>query len=187
MASRGHRNYERLLRLAKLDFRPQIPSVVPSVPHFHSIPPTLLIPVLRYDYTQDPPREVAIKLMNVDDVDYQANTIDKDESISDVRKEIQVLMQLKNHSARNVNLIYDVLEVDGHLWIVCEYCSGGSLRTLVSLPNFLCDERSVQPFSLITYFSSLLIANFLILTRGLLTISSSVHLTIGVKKSISRS
>ena len=72
--------------------------------------------------------------MNIDDVDYEANAVNKDESINDVRKEIQVLMQLKDHGAQNVNLIHDVLEVDGHLWIICDYCPGGSLRTLVCLP-----------------------------------------------------
>ena len=73
--------------------------------------------------------------MNVDDTDYQANAVDKDDSIIDVRKEIQVLLQLKGHGAKNVNLIHDVFEVDGQVWMVCEYCPGGSLRTLVSLPH----------------------------------------------------
>ena len=86
--------------------------------------------------------------MNLDDVDYLANTMEKDEALSEVRQEINVLMQLKDHGVQNVNLIHDVLEVDGLLWLVCEYCPGGSLRTLVStslyLPSsdhvFLCLE-----------------------------------------------
>ena len=71
--------------------------------------------------------------MNIDDVDYQVNGIEKDETLKDIKNEINILMQLKDSQARNVNLLYDVLEVDGHLWIVCEHCPGGSLRTLVSL------------------------------------------------------
>lgn len=70
--------------------------------------------------------------MNIDDVDYEATGVEKDQSIEDVRQEIQILTQLRERGARNVNLVYDTFEVDGHLWIVCEYCAGGSLRTLVS-------------------------------------------------------
>ena len=70
--------------------------------------------------------------MNIDDVDYAANVLAKDDGLDEVRQEIRVLMQLKDHGARNVNLIHDVLEVEGYLWLVCEYCPGGSLRTLVS-------------------------------------------------------
>ena len=88
--------------------------------------------ILRSDFNYDPPRNVAIKLMNVDDVDYQANGMEKDETLKDIKNEINILMQLKDSRARNVNLIYEVLEVDGQLWIVCEHCPGGSLRTVVS-------------------------------------------------------
>ncbi|KAL9102771.1 MAG: hypothetical protein Q9163_002133 [Psora crenata] len=97
-----------------------------------------------YDLNHDPPRDVAIKLMNVDDVDYQANGMEKDETLKDVKNEINILMQLKDSQARNVNLIYDVLEVDGHLWIVCEHCPGGSLRTLLRASNNRCDEKYIK-------------------------------------------
>ena len=70
--------------------------------------------------------------MNLDDVDYVANTIEKDETLNDARQEIKILMQLKDFGARNTNLVHDIIEVDGLLWLVCEYCPGGSLRTLVS-------------------------------------------------------
>ena len=70
--------------------------------------------------------------MNVDDVDYEASAKHRDITLTDIRKEIEILMQLKDHGAQNVNLIHEVLEVDGHLWLVCDYCPGGSIRTLVS-------------------------------------------------------
>ena len=94
----------------------------------------------RLDLNAKPPREVAIKLMNLDDVDYLANTMEKDEALNEVRQEINVLMQLKDHGVRNVNLIHDVIEVDGLLWLICEYCPGGSLRTLVSTDHFRYPE-----------------------------------------------
>ncbi|KAL9124433.1 MAG: hypothetical protein Q9217_006232 [Psora testacea] len=97
-----------------------------------------------YDFNHDPPRDVAIKLMNVDDVDYLANGMEKDETLKDVKNEINILMQLKDSQARNVNLIYDVLEVDGHLWIVCEHCPGGSLRTLLRASNNRCEEKYIK-------------------------------------------
>ena len=71
--------------------------------------------------------------MNVDDVDYEASAKHRDITLTDIRKEIEILMQLKDHGAQNVNLIHEVLEVDGHLWLVCDYCPGGSIRTLVRI------------------------------------------------------
>ena len=78
--------------------------------------------------------------MNLDDVDYLANAMEKDEALSEVQQEIKVLMQLKDHGVQNVNLIHDVLEVDGLLWLICEYCPGGSLRTLVSVTHSLFER-----------------------------------------------
>lgn len=46
--------------------------------------------------------------------------------------EIKVLKQLKDANAKNVNIIFDAFQIHSQLWIVNEYCPGGSLRTLVS-------------------------------------------------------
>ena len=76
--------------------------------------------------------------MNVDDVDYEASAKHKDITLSDVRKEIDILMQLKDHGARNVNHIHEVLEVYGHLCLVCDFFPCGSLRTLVRTKALKC-------------------------------------------------
>lgn len=76
---------------------------------------------------------VALKVMDVDEHDFKAPTEDKDETIEVTLHEIKVLQQLKDSKARNVNAILDAFQMHSQLWIVSEYCPGGSLRTLVSL------------------------------------------------------
>ena len=70
--------------------------------------------------------------MDVDDHDYKAHPEEKDETIEVTLHEIKVLQQLKDSKARNVNAILDAFQMHSQLWIVNEYCPGGSLRTLVS-------------------------------------------------------
>ena len=101
-------------------------------PFLHTLQPYLSnFLYLSHALAHTPPNEVAIKLINIDDVDYAANAAEREQSLADVRQEIKVLTQLKDYGVANVNLIHDVLEIDGFLWLVCEYCPGGSLRTLV--------------------------------------------------------
>ncbi len=45
--------------------------------------------------------------------------------------EIKVLKQLKDSKTKNVNIILDAFQIHSQLWIVNEYCPGGSVRTLV--------------------------------------------------------
>ena len=74
---------------------------------------------------------VAIKIINTDDVDYGQRAVDKDDTIRDFRKEVTVLQQLKDKNAKNVNLIHEAFDLQDQLWIVSEYCTGGSIRTLM--------------------------------------------------------
>lgn len=76
---------------------------------------------------------VAIKVMDVDAMDYKAPRDFKDESIKDFIHETNVLTQVKQAGAKNVNQLVEALSVHSQLWLVCEYCPGGSVRTLVSL------------------------------------------------------
>ena len=48
-------------------------------------------------------------------------------------KEITALRALKEINAPNVNHMIDGLLIDGQLWMIIEYCAGGSVKTLVSL------------------------------------------------------
>ncbi|KAK3706323.1 hypothetical protein LTR37_012838 [Vermiconidia calcicola] len=74
---------------------------------------------------------VAVKIINTDDTDYATNTLDKDDTIKDFRKEVDILLQLKDSKAKNINMILDAFALQEQLWIVCEYCTGGSVRTLM--------------------------------------------------------
>lgn len=70
--------------------------------------------------------------MDVDDHDYKSRPEEKDETVEVTLHEIKVLQQLKDSKARNVNAILDAFQMHSQLWIVNEYCPGGSLHTLVS-------------------------------------------------------
>ncbi|KAK5172263.1 uncharacterized protein LTR77_003901 [Saxophila tyrrhenica] len=74
---------------------------------------------------------VAIKIVNTDDVDYTNNTLDKDDTIRDFIKEVNTLQQLKDARAKNINMIREAFDLQTQLWIVCDYCTGGSVRTLM--------------------------------------------------------
>ena len=74
---------------------------------------------------------VAVKIMNTDEIDYSQAAEDKDATIEDFRKEITALQQLKDSNAKNINVIQEAFDLQEQLWIVSEYCTGGSIRTLL--------------------------------------------------------
>lgn len=76
---------------------------------------------------------MALKVIDVDAHDYKVNAREKDDSIEVTLHEIKVLKQLKDAKTKNVNIIFDAFQIHSQLWIVNEYCPGGSVRTLVSL------------------------------------------------------
>ena len=74
---------------------------------------------------------VAVKIINIDDADFQEHVLEKDNTIDSFRKEVGILQQLKDAKAKNVNLIHDAFDLHNQLWIVSDYCTGGSVRTLM--------------------------------------------------------
>lgn len=80
--------------------------------------------------------------MEIDQVDYEANGEHMNQSMEDLKREVEVLTHLSRAKVPNINAIFDVLPVLGQIWIICEYCRGGSIRTLVSLH---CTRRSFIP------------------------------------------
>lgn len=86
-----------------------------------------------YKGHQTPSRRlVAIKVMDIDSMDYKSGRDFKDESIKDFIHETNVLKQVKDSGARNINELIEAVSIQSQLWLVCEYCPGGSVRTLVS-------------------------------------------------------
>lgn len=74
---------------------------------------------------------VAIKILFTDEIDYAAGRLDRDDTIRDFRKEVSILRQLKDSNAKNVNMIHEAFDLQDQLWIVSDYCTGGSVRTLM--------------------------------------------------------
>lgn len=76
---------------------------------------------------------VAIKIIDIDESDTQ-NPRNAD-SCSDVLKEIGALSILSETKAKNINYVIEALVIGQSMWLVTEYCSGGSVATLMK-PTF---------------------------------------------------
>lgn len=73
---------------------------------------------------------VAIKVLNLDT---------QEDEVEDVQQEVQFLAELKN--VPNVTHYYGSMLVDTKLWIIMDYCAGGSVRTLLKAGVF--EERYI--------------------------------------------
>ena len=74
---------------------------------------------------------VAVKIIDIDQSD-TANPRNAD-SYSEFLKEIGSLKILSENKARNINHVIDALPVGQSMWMITEYCGGGSVVTLVSI------------------------------------------------------
>jgi len=84
---------------------------------------------------------VAIKVIDIDEADFQAFGEQKDEQIRDFNKEIRILRQAQESGAVNLNQIINAMPVHSQLWMVCEYCPGGSVKTLMRATNDRLSEK----------------------------------------------
>ncbi|KAL6235302.1 hypothetical protein BDW75DRAFT_250937 [Aspergillus navahoensis] len=95
-----------------------------------------------YKGHQLPSRQVvAIKVLDIDSLDYKSVRDFKDESIKDFIHETKVMKQVKDAGAKNINEIIEAVSIHSQLWLVCEYCPGGSVRTLELAANVLIHEE----------------------------------------------
>lgn len=91
---------------------------------------------------------VAVKIMDVDTADYHSDIRNKDEAIKDFTREISILQALKAGNAKNINMIYDAFSFHSQLWIVSEYCPGGSVHTLMKAsPRLGLEEKYIIPIA----------------------------------------
>lgn len=81
-------------------------------------------------YNKQTKQTVAIKVLNLDT---------HDDEVLDVQQEIQFLTQLKN--VPNVTHYHGSILNDANLWIIMDYCAGGSVRTLLKAGVF--EERYI--------------------------------------------
>ncbi|KAK7747749.1 hypothetical protein SLS62_008893 [Diatrype stigma] len=72
---------------------------------------------------------VAVKIIDVDESD-TANPKLAD-TYSEFLKEIQALQRLGESGAQNINHVIEALPVGHAMWMVTEYCAGGSVATLM--------------------------------------------------------
>ena len=91
---------------------------------------------------------VAVKIISIDDADFQEHVLDKDNTISAFQKEVAILQQLKDSKAKNINMIHEAFDMHNQLWIVSDYCTGGSLRTLMRAnPKRGFEEHFIIPIA----------------------------------------
>ena len=91
---------------------------------------------------------VAVKIIDVDDLDYKLELELKDEATEDIRKEVKTLKLLRDSQAKNINYIQEAFDLHSQLWIVSDYCPGGSVHTLMkATPNPGLEERYIIPIA----------------------------------------
>ncbi|KAA6415343.1 MAG: STE STE20 YSK kinase [Lasallia pustulata] len=98
-------------------------------------------------FDQEHNRVVALKVIDVDTTDYKVNARAKDDTIQDTVHEIKVLSQLKDSKAKNVNVMFDAFQVHSQLWIVNDYCPGGSVHTLMRATGGRLEEKYILPIA----------------------------------------
>jgi len=72
---------------------------------------------------------VAVKIIDIEESDTLNPKLA--DTYSEFMKEISALKLLSDSGAKNINLILDVLPVGQAMWMVTEYCAGGSVATLM--------------------------------------------------------
>lgn len=84
---------------------------------------------------------VAVKVLDIDEADFQAFGDMRDEQIRDFNKEIQILRRAQESGAENLNQMIEALPVHSQLWLICEYCPGGSVKTLMRATKDRLEEK----------------------------------------------
>ncbi|EEP76978.1 conserved hypothetical protein [Uncinocarpus reesii 1704] len=90
---------------------------------------------------------VAIKVMDIDKLDYKTVRDMKDESIKDFIHETKVLQQVKDAGAKNINMFIEAVSIHSQLWLICEYCPGGSVKTLMRATGDKLEEKFIIPIA----------------------------------------
>lgn len=73
---------------------------------------------------------VAVKIIDIDESDTLNPRLA--DTYSEFMKEVNTLKILSDNKARNINHVIEALPVGKAMWMIIEYCAGGSIATLVS-------------------------------------------------------
>jgi len=85
-----------------------------------------------------PPKTVAIKIMSIEEGDLSAPG--SSDTFCDILREVETLKMLRHAGAQNVNTVLDALLVGQTMWMITEYCAGGSVTTLMKPTGCLAEE-----------------------------------------------
>ncbi|PSR88774.1 kinase-like domain-containing protein, partial [Coniella lustricola] len=85
---------------------------------------------------------VAVKIISIDEGDSLAPGAA--DTFNDILKEVNTLKKLGASGARNINTVIETLLVGPAMWIVTEYCGGGSVSTLMR-PSGGLPEKWIIP------------------------------------------
>lgn len=77
---------------------------------------------------------VAVKIIDIDESDTLNPRLA--DTYSEFMKEVNALKILSESKARNINLVIEALPVGKAMWMITEYCGGGSIATLVRSSRF---------------------------------------------------
>lgn len=74
---------------------------------------------------------VAVKIIDIEESDTAVPNPKLADTYSDLLKEISALKLLSDTGAKNINHVIEALPVGQSMWMITEYCAGGSVATLM--------------------------------------------------------
>jgi serine/threonine protein kinase len=78
---------------------------------------------------------VAVKIIDIDESDTLNPRLA--DTYSEIMKEVNALKILSESKAKNINHVIEALPVGTAMWMITEYCGGGSIATLVSIHSLV--------------------------------------------------
>ncbi|KAK3323092.1 serine/threonine protein kinase [Cercophora scortea] len=89
-----------------------------------------------------PGTTVAVKIMSIEEGDSMAPR--ENDTFGEILKEVSTVKELKERGAKNINAVIDTLLIGQSMWMVTEYCGGGSVATLMR-PTGSLSETWIVP------------------------------------------
>ncbi|KAK3986836.1 kinase-like domain-containing protein [Cladorrhinum sp. PSN332] len=80
---------------------------------------------------------VAVKIINIEQGDRAAPGAS--DTFAEILKEVNTVKLLSGSGAKNINVIVDALLIGQSMWMVTEYCGGGSVATLMRPTGYLLE------------------------------------------------
>ncbi|KAK0620674.1 kinase-like domain-containing protein, partial [Immersiella caudata] len=98
-------------------------------------------PPQHHSSSHSAPKTVAIKIISIEECDLSAPS--SSDTFSSLLAEISTLKLLRNAGAQNINTVLDALLVGHTMWLITEYCAGGSVATLMRPAGCLSEDYMI--------------------------------------------